>query len=1681
MAPWSLSAEEWRRRPLAIHNRLHGMPCAPDRFSLSMGYPTMFRPHLHRTIRSLSRRRERLNGAPSALLLLSLLLVSPAAGQAQSPFYVTVERTVSDREPARIRLDYADTSAPVLLRILKPKSLDSYLEGQFSVSRSYETPVTVPSLYTLLARGVSKGINPVSRARRSLAPEFRRQLSTVLSPPLVPFSSEPLPAGPQFRYSAPENFELVKQTYLTPEVIGAKNSDTWWWFESTPSAGGGSYRSKTVLVDPLPAGIYAVQVIQGDHETQSLMQVSSISVQVEQSSREIVVRVIDRDGKPLSGANVRLRPTTGGIWETFSQVTSEDGELVLSRDPSRDPFPQKLLVLVNHPTHGIALTGSDFIPSEVPAQDTFIFTDRPIIKPGEQVQVGGIVRTLKDGTLSIGTKPGKGSLTLDGPGAGGEPVKVDLSPEGSFSGLLQLPPSLFPGLYRVRATFEEASYSGEFRVQDYVKPTFFLSLKDRPATIIAGQPLTLSFNANRYRGGAVPGVKYEVFLYRKRFDTPKFVEDSGATLSTGSDYYGSSQSTAALAQPERIYSTVDVRAQADTTGAVAINPWASSPTADDAGTGTITIPIPPLSERPNTPQEWIYSLVIRAQDSEGSQATISESFYVTKSSGYASVQFPSSTISSDIPSVKAEVHSTTAQGTPLPHATGEIRCTLESSMEPEHKVLTIPFLTDESGKATVAIPLTHATIGSMRAFAKVTELRGTRNPFPVESDPAQILVKGNPGERLVSTKTLELVQGKGILSPDETDTIVALLPDDTSLGADYRGWVSVVSSKILETTPLSLMNPTAEIPFTARGGYGSAAYVTVSIPRPGGHFEHRTVAYRIAQKEKILSIGVLPSQDVAAPLETTRVTVRVTDSSGRPVKHAETFSSVVDDAVYAVQPEFRPSLMDFFLPLTRQNVARFLSDELQGYGYAAALFRANYKLHDLKNSNQPRDKLMRDTAGFFPHRFTDEKGEVVLEVPMPSNITKWRVTTLATTVDGKLGEGKAFFNTRSDLGITLQMPQFLRTNDSVEGSAALDNLTQSGAGIKGEVRYAAGSGLSLYEDSRVQQFSIDAGKSVINSLQTTAAAGTGVGAIRVSVNVPDPQIKIGGARDYDVSLLSNLATLSENTPFKGSGLTLNLPHTVDSLSVVAVPGIVQAVDIAKKGLLEYPYGCTEQLLATTIPNLLAIGSASDADARRRSADGLRKLVQHQASNGGFAMYSGQEPSPELTAYVYVSLAGVKDSDSLDSSEVDRLLSAIFQGAQNYLRQTLQTVTTPTPTEAEAVALIGPSLFDTGQSTHGEQMLASYISATMSAPPAESDLVLLSRIVRRWSGYMPSNLGALPPLAEIKAFILQGLHAAAKEKTSETSIDVPTGYSLPWWSSGAHRSASLLAELHAWQQLSPTEETLLITRILDQYQSEDGWGSTYETSQVIAALRSYVASQGAKQQNLCSRPLLLHVAEQTAPCSCTQDTARCSLTREQLASVGTAPVAVSISQLPPTYRAYAQINRSVTADQADQITSGIDIKRQLFRVLGSGAAEPITPETMLRVGDQVISMITVTNPEQIRRSLRLSGRSLLYVLHDPIPSLAVGVEDERLTLADAGMSVGGSADWTITETRRYPTAIDRVYQQRGWRQSGQYVFYNAWRVRFPGKAALPPATITDMYNSERTGFSTGSVSEVTASK
>ena len=71
------------------------------------------------------------------------------------------------------------------------------------------------------------------------------------------------------------------------------------------------------------------------------------------------------------------------------------------------------------------------------------------------------------------------------------------------------------------------AYGGEFRVRDYVKPTFYLETVERDPVIKPGEVFHLKFRVRRYAGGVPAGVKFEAFVYRKRFEAPQWVAESG--------------------------------------------------------------------------------------------------------------------------------------------------------------------------------------------------------------------------------------------------------------------------------------------------------------------------------------------------------------------------------------------------------------------------------------------------------------------------------------------------------------------------------------------------------------------------------------------------------------------------------------------------------------------------------------------------------------------------------------------------------------------------------------------------------------------------------------------------------------------------------------------------------------------------------------------------------------------------------------------------------------------------------------------------------------------------------------------------------------------------------------------------------------------------------------------------
>lgn len=91
----------------------------------------------------------------------------------------------------------------------------------------------------------------------------------------------------------------------------------------------------------------------------------------------------------------------------------------------------------------------------------------------------------------------------------------------------------------------------------------------------------------------------------------------------------------------------------------------------------------------------------------------------------------------------------------------------------------------------------------------------------------------------------------------------------------------------------------------------------------------------------------------------------------------------------------------------------------------------------------------RETAFFYPHLRTNEKGEITLSFTLPESLTTWRFIGLAHTRDMKYGllEGKA--TASKEFMLQEYLPRYVRSGDHATLSALLTNL--SGKRVKGTV------------------------------------------------------------------------------------------------------------------------------------------------------------------------------------------------------------------------------------------------------------------------------------------------------------------------------------------------------------------------------------------------------------------------------------------------------------------------------------------------------------------------------------------------------------------------------------------------------------------------------------------------------
>ncbi|HQH27869.1 MAG TPA: alpha-2-macroglobulin family protein, partial [Oligoflexia bacterium] len=584
-----------------------------------------------------------------------------------------------------------------------------------------------------------------------------------------------------------------------------------------------------------------------------------------------------------------------------------------------------------------------------------------------------------------------------------------------------------------------------------------------------------------------------------------------------------------------------------------------------------------------------------------------------------------------------------------------------------------------------------------------------------------------------------------------------------------------------------------------------------------------------------------------------RIALEVLDAEKRPVANAELGVSIVDRAVYAVQPEFRPEIVEFFYPLPRMNTATFYSDELQGYGYADLLRKPNFGLGALKTSSKLAKKSMRDTAGWFPHVVTDAQGKAVIDVDMPGNITQWLVSAVCVDPHGRLGEGRGSFRSSADVIFDGVLPQFLLNGDRVEGALRLSNQTGSEAPIR--IRAESGRGFSLSGAGEEHEVKLAPKSENLLPLELTADMASRAGSVRV-YSAGSAQLKLGGVQEFEVPLLEAAMRQTVGGKSEDDGLVqLGIPAAaqVEALRVQVSSGLLGVALGAARRLVSYPYGCTEQLVHTTIPNMMLLDlveraglkseelgglAEASAKARRHAEHGMAKLVKNQKADGGFSLWAGESLSSFPVTVMAASALAVASELKIEGAEQARLRAErwLVNNCENY-------------DYAGGEGLSGYELAVLAELKFWDQPVARQIAfvekQAADAKPRADSLIYALRIIkayetRPWHRFNDS----ITP--EIKDSLTLKLREALTDISfNDFSRSRAGDFAVLGFSFGPVELASGALGILAALNALPDDLGARLKRFIIEAMENGGWLSTFDTAQLIFNTRELIAEEARR--------------------------------------------------------------------------------------------------------------------------------------------------------------------------------------------------------------------------------------------
>lgn len=824
----------------------------------------------------------------------------------------------------------------------------------------------------------------------------------------------------------------------------------------------------------------------------------------------------------------------------------------------------------------------------------YIYTDRPLYKPGDSVYFKGILRNFQfDGYKPNPVKNVTLRITWGQNTVSGESTIYDASvpidPNSNFHGEVTLPESIPLGRYAFQLeyyswTMMYAYTNGEFFVDAYKKPVFKVNLEAEQKEIIVSETTKINGNAEYYFWWSLSNAEYAYsVLSQKYYFNPR---DYGG--------YIFSEWTENLDCLYWWYCNYHDQLESSGTGKLDENGKLSRDFT--------------LSEKKEN-QEKIYTYSVEVTDTE-TRKTVKQStnVIVHATDGYVGIKIPYwNTQKTGVP----------VEGVVLDREAKELVdkwvwiAVYRRDWKTVKKEWVDGVYYNESQVEETLVASRIARSGKDGTFRE-TFLSLTGGEYIIRAtytgsnnvgftSSAYTYVGGNDEYYWYDSNNsvIDMTADKTIVSVGESVGFTLKTPIQSG-----KLFISIEKDDgIMDAYIQDFTGTTSRIELKVNEKYIPNVYVKVFVigKNPGEIlpvYKRALSVIKVLPDAKKLQVQIKTDKEKYLPGEPVKINIHVQDSEGNPVSGANGSISLVDQSLLALAGNPLKNPFVFFYDMKRYlwvNTYSSLYNLIKKLEVKDTSSGEKWGAWDGQKWWLSKKKrwIFKDTAYWLSDFVTDKNGDFSITTPvLPDNLTTWTLEALVNTKKTQVWISYTTIQTSKNVIINDNLPRYLGTTDTITFAPVIFNKT--GKDAEFEVSMEA-TNIDIEEKKKKIK--------IPSWWQATVLFISHVNSIEWASNSIEKSSKITlsarslSSNDEDtmtvtLPIVENMTKEMVSTVGKTEGAqdeTIEIPALIRKnggiLRLNYSASIIGPLVSGIKFLAEYPYGCVEQQLAAIMPHI----------------------------------------------------------------------------------------------------------------------------------------------------------------------------------------------------------------------------------------------------------------------------------------------------------------------------------------------------------------------------------------------------------------------------------------------------------------------------------------------------------------